>query len=450
MRKSSINIQKANLGEFWHNTREKETNNSIFKDATNEYDKPAEEAIKLYREDLKIKSEKYTERTGQKLQKRAITLMNALINLDEHHSLEDVKKVARMLEEKLDVKVYQIALHRDEGFINEDGKKHVNWHAHIMFSGLDSNGNSVKRNKLNIHVLRQLQDEVAQILNMERGRPDKTKKHVNIYEYKERKKSEAEAVKKEKMKDVSRAENLKLKMENRKLKNENETLKNELNKYKQMFTEYRKETGKNVSALKKEISELRRKMIQANRDAEQKIFTAEDYKILSNLKKSLNAKTAAEVEKKLSELKEKINKKILFSNSVNLKKTGKNDFNKKLYVFSKLINNDYKSLKRMGISMDDYFFKKTEDDEILVGNKDKNLYLKVSPDSITANANPAVSDTEVAHEIFKLATANGKNIMDLEPRGSAEFKRAFYNLQENYIAQILSKNPQKNLHDINI
>jgi len=192
---ASINIQKAHLGEFYHNTREKDTVNSIFDKSQNEYDRTAREAIALYKKDLEEKSKKYTERTGQKLQKRATTLMNAVVNLNEHHKLEDLKKVAKMLEKKLDVKVYQVALHRDEGFIDDNGKKHINYHGHILFSGLDSDGRAVKRNKLNIHVLRELQTETAEVLGMERGVRGKKRKHVDIHTYKVMKQKESETLK---------------------------------------------------------------------------------------------------------------------------------------------------------------------------------------------------------------------------------------------------------------
>ncbi len=191
---ASINIQKAHIGEFWHNTREKDTVNSIFDKSKNEYDRTAREAIALYKKDLEEKSKKYTERTGQKLQKRATTLMNAVVNLDEHHTLRDLKKVADMLEKKLDVKVYQLAVHNDEGYVDDKGKRHINKHGHILFSGLDSQGRAVKRNKLNIHVLRELQDLTAETLGMERGSRGKKRKHVNIHIYKEMKQKENEAL----------------------------------------------------------------------------------------------------------------------------------------------------------------------------------------------------------------------------------------------------------------
>jgi len=386
-RKASINIQKAHEGEFFHNTREKPTKNSIFNKEANEYDRSALEAIKLYREDLQKKAQKYTERTGQKLQKKAITLMNALINLDERHSLNDVKKVAKLLEEKLGVKVYQVALHRDEGYVDEQGQKHINYHAHILFSGLDEEGRAVKRNKLNIHLLRELQTEVAEILGMERGTRGKKKKHVDIYTYKKIKEQEAEAIdklkknlkldnkkiqkytklfakaldkytnmfnniKKEdvlnlfvkflkqfkqkielleeentKLKTIAskknfenaelKAELAKLKEENAKLLKENLRARKTIKEVKQLdavkLAEENRKLKLTVKNLQAEISALRKHMIEINKKLEKKgqenLFTQEDYKYLSKIKKELRKNTIEEVYTELIKFKQQINKK---------------------------------------------------------------------------------------------------------------------------------------------
>jgi chromosome segregation ATPase len=103
--------------------------------------------------------------------------------LQKHHSLYDVKKVANFLEEKLDTKVCQIAIHRDEGFKDENGVK-KNYHAHIEFLGLDQQGKSVRR-KLTKNFLRELQTFTAKILGMERGQKNSKKRRLDTYEFKE-------------------------------------------------------------------------------------------------------------------------------------------------------------------------------------------------------------------------------------------------------------------------
>jgi len=387
-RKASINIQKAHPGEFWHNTREKPTKNSIFDKSKNEYDRSALEAIKLYREDLQKKAQKYTERTGQRLQKKAITLMNAVVNLDERHTLEDVKKVAKMLEQKLGVKVYQLALHRDEGYLDEQGQKHINYHAHILFSGLDSDGRAVKRNKLNIHLLRELQTEVAEILGMERGTRGKKKHvHVDIYTYKKIKQQEAVAlrefkknlklddkkiqkytklfakaldkyvgmfnkVRKEdvlnlfvnflkqfknkiekleeentKLKTIAskknfenaelKAELAKLKEENAKLLKENLKARKTIKEVKQLdavkLAEENRKLKLTVKNLQAEISSLRKQMVEINKrlkeQEQQNLFSQEDYKYLSKLKRELKKDTIKEIYTEFIKFKQQVAKK---------------------------------------------------------------------------------------------------------------------------------------------
>jgi len=242
---SSIHIQPSHIGEFFHNSREKPTKNSIGDKSKNYCNRKAIEAIEIYRKDLEEKSNLYYQKRKRKLPSNTKTLFSAIINLKEDSTIEDVKKVAEHLEKKLDVKIYQIAIHEDEGHI-ENGEFIKNRHAHIMFSGLDENAQSIKRNKLNIHFLRQLQNDVANILQMERGKERAVgeRKRLDTYEYKKARKIL-----------------------------EPETKDKEIEKLKISKKE-----------LEKEISELRKEMIKSQE------FSKEDYQALSNIKKQLKGK----------------------------------------------------------------------------------------------------------------------------------------------------------------
>jgi len=197
MAKSSIHIEAGKEGYLAHNDRSQKTVNSIFSDEKNEIWNSKKEGFELYRFELAARSEAYQKRTGQKLQKKAITHLSSIVNLNQNHSLADVKKVAKLLENKLDTKVFQIAIHRDEGHI-ENGKPIKNYHAHIEFLGLDSDGYSVRK-KLTKKMLSTLQNEVANTLQMERGinyakEKKKRPKRLDTYEYKAHKKEESKAV----------------------------------------------------------------------------------------------------------------------------------------------------------------------------------------------------------------------------------------------------------------
>lgn len=196
---SSIHIEAGGGGYFAHNSRETPTVNSIFSDEPNFCSCSKEEAFEVYRSELQIRSDAYTERTGQKLQKNAITHLSAIVNFNADHTPEDMQRVCDLLEAKLDTKVIQFAMHRDEGKVNEDGTPDKNYHAHIEFMGLDSKGESVRR-KLDRPTLKALQTEVAKTLGMERGR-DYAKersprpKRLDTYEWKAHKESQSKAVK---------------------------------------------------------------------------------------------------------------------------------------------------------------------------------------------------------------------------------------------------------------
>jgi len=211
MAKSSIHIEAGKEGYLAHNDRSKPTVNSIFSDEENEVSNSSKKAFEIYRRALATRSEAYTKRTKQKLQKKTTTHLSAIVNLNKHHTLEDLKKVANHLEETFDTKVFQMAIHRDEGHIDKNGKALKNYHAHIEFLGLDSEGRSVRR-KLTKKSLINLQNTVANLLQMDRGinyaRERKPRpKRLGTYEYKEHKKKESEALLQEqaKVKDLNKS-----------------------------------------------------------------------------------------------------------------------------------------------------------------------------------------------------------------------------------------------------
>ena len=169
MAQSSIHIEKGHAGFLTHNDRSRPTKNTIFFDEKNEIFNDSKTAFEIYRKELNKRSEAYTQKTKQKLQKNAITHLSAIVNLNANHSLEDLKPLISHLENELDTKVFQVAIHRDEGHIKTDTKEPIkNYHAHIEFMGLDSQGSSVRR-KLTKKFLSDLQTKTAELLQMERG-----------------------------------------------------------------------------------------------------------------------------------------------------------------------------------------------------------------------------------------------------------------------------------------
>ena len=117
MGKASIHIQKASGGAITHNSRENYSKSVVFKDEKNELWNDKKSAFQIYREELKNRVEAYTNRTNQKLQKTAVTHLSAVVNLEQHHTLKDLENIKEELEKVFDTKVFQMAIHRDEGKI---------------------------------------------------------------------------------------------------------------------------------------------------------------------------------------------------------------------------------------------------------------------------------------------------------------------------------------------
>lgn len=110
----------------------------------------------------------------------------AIITLNEQHTMEDLKKVYEYIEKTLNITCFQAVIHRDEGIIktNEKGEKEVsyNYHAHLNFV-------TVKDKKQNYRLtytkkkMPEIQTEVANILNMPRGEFGSKAKHLQPKEY---------------------------------------------------------------------------------------------------------------------------------------------------------------------------------------------------------------------------------------------------------------------------
>ena len=106
MGKSSIHLQTAKAGTILHNERENYSKSVVFLDETNEIWNDSKTAFKLFREELAIRSEAYTKRTKQKLQKNTSTMISGVVNLEQHHTLKDMEKIKDYLEQRDHFKFY--------------------------------------------------------------------------------------------------------------------------------------------------------------------------------------------------------------------------------------------------------------------------------------------------------------------------------------------------------
>ena len=112
------------------------------------------------------------------------SLWEAVINLEEHHTMDDVKKVADFIHKKYHLTPTAIAIHRDEGYTDKStGETKYNYHAHVMFYTVE-HGKSQMRT-IGKKALSEMQTEVAQLLNMQRGQVNSKTVRLNHRQYRE-------------------------------------------------------------------------------------------------------------------------------------------------------------------------------------------------------------------------------------------------------------------------
>ena len=156
----------------------------------NETNMSAKDALVLERRLEEEARDKYYETYGQKF-KTKHCFLELVVNLKKHHTLKDLKKVAKYVEEKFGYRATLITLHRDEGHYEYDEQGNAtkfvaNIHGHIRFCVLDpENGKSIYRQKFRKKFeFKQLQTQVANILGLQRGTPNPNRKNIPSRIYK--------------------------------------------------------------------------------------------------------------------------------------------------------------------------------------------------------------------------------------------------------------------------
>ncbi|WP_312993146.1 hypothetical protein [Chryseobacterium flavum] len=182
--KTSINFKAVKTDSEVHNFRRK-TFDYIRKELTpkNEYwaeDKISERLQKI---------ERYCkERSGRKLQKNAMPIREAVVVIKEDTTIQDLHRLSKRLEEELKIKVFQIAIHKDEGHFNKEVKEwKPNYHAHLVADWQDLETGKILKHQ-SFHYSK-MQDIAAECLEMERGN-EGSKRRLEAVEFKIQKKEE--------------------------------------------------------------------------------------------------------------------------------------------------------------------------------------------------------------------------------------------------------------------
>ena len=179
---SSINFKKSNAIQTRHNDRDLPPN-YLISDTGCEVNRTHKEALKLRNEIIENAINAYNKNKSPKAPnfKAKSYEWSAVVNIKSDTNMQDLERLAKHFETKYGFQCYQIAIHRDEGYI-ENGEKHINHHAHLEFITLDkeTGKNMYRRELISPKILRQIQTEVAEILNMQRGQDKRISKRERV------------------------------------------------------------------------------------------------------------------------------------------------------------------------------------------------------------------------------------------------------------------------------
>ena len=162
--KTSINFKTAKSDSEIHNFRKKSFD-YIRKDLTHKNEYWMEQKIA----DRIQKIESYCkEKSGRKLQKNAMPVREAVVVIKENTTMQDLHNLSKRLEEELNIRIFQIAIHKDEGHYDKDTKEwKPNYHAHLVADWQDlQTGKTLKHQSFHYS---KMQDLAAECLEMERG-----------------------------------------------------------------------------------------------------------------------------------------------------------------------------------------------------------------------------------------------------------------------------------------
>lgn len=104
-----------------------------------------------------------------------------VVLLKEEHTMDDVRKVAKWIEDHFGYTCTALAIHRDEGHNKETGETIYNYHAHLHFFSM-KNGKQMAR-EVTPSQCSQLQDITAEILGQKRGQRGSKSHHFKHQDY---------------------------------------------------------------------------------------------------------------------------------------------------------------------------------------------------------------------------------------------------------------------------
>ena len=348
---------------------------------------------------------------------------SAVVNIKPETTMNDLKTLAQHFSYKYGFQCYQIAIHRDEGHINDNGEKEINHHAHLEFITLDKNTGKqlFKLRDFNPQKMREIQTEVAEILQMERGQDKRISgaKRIEPRAY-------------ARLKEQERQEKREIKKE---LESTKETLKNttqELESVKTELKNTKKEKNLSKTAIKSAIKAVKVAWRNENKQRKEQglapIYNANHYNSSEYLKELENRtyKNNDEFLKALDELQKRIFKE--YEQGINATyqiSTTKKDFK------SRLIDEYYSDLSTKHDLTPFYFNKELKTLE----NKQKGYKIKDSENTLTLTTSKKADLSEQVALMLDMAKSKGWELDSIKVTGS----KAFCDEVARQIAEIKAK-----------
>ena len=290
------------------------------------------------------------EKTGRKMQSKAVPLHEAVVVIDEKTTMDDLKKLGKIYQQRFGIECVHISIHRDEGhWINRNGEdvglkptdnptkeqiiEGVTWkpnlHAHMVFDWYNhDNGKSWKTSKQDT---RDMQTIAAEVLSMGRGQ-ESTKQHLDGLSYKLAQKIEETEVQEIYIKNLQMKANIL-----REQIGDNQEELDEINRQKEEAERRRNAAIKQAEDLKEQLK------LGSDWLKEQQVRTEE-------VKQSL-AKELKQLEKANLSLSESLDRLSSINTEVNRQKAVREQINAEIRELDTRIEERKKELKKTNISL---------------------------------------------------------------------------------------------------
>lgn len=199
MAQTSIHFQPVRGGSEEHNKREKELD-YVHKERSsmNEYWQKDSQAARLAAITQNY-LQKHPRRT--KLHAKATPIREAVVVIEDTTTMDDLQELAQRLQRRFGIEVFQIAIHKDEGYKNSKQQLKLNLHAHLVADWTDhEKGESIKLSRQD---MAEMQTICAEVLGMERGKSS-DKQHLSALQFKTKAEEERAQVMEEENRKAAR------------------------------------------------------------------------------------------------------------------------------------------------------------------------------------------------------------------------------------------------------